>query len=489
MRRILLAVLTASASLAVVPMPAGASPGVFDASAITFARCDAPGAPTSTVYAPNITRRLGGIAGWSTPFYVQNTGSYVTSVETSFYAFDTGVLVACHKTTALEPQRTVREEPSAAIDLLDDKQYAVIVRSFGAPVAVTVNQLQTSNARVEALSYAGFTTGATTVYVPNVTRRFYGYDVPLIVQNLGSLVASVTAAFRSFDGTYALNVPLSLAPGRSGVIDPDYTPGLVDGTQYAVTLTSDQPIAVVANAHNETIGPIAFSYSGLATGAPTLWAAFAAKGATFSNVVVQNIGTISTTATLMFTPTSGGTAQSFTMPAILPGRSAAFDVRFDRGNAQPGVAECGSLATATCLGDGIYALKITASSPIAAVILPNSSTTGGAYVAASFVTSRALLPVVQRDVDGWTTTMYVQSASATSVAIRYFDIVTGEFAGMQTVPLVPGSAIAIDAATVAGLLSGREYSVSLEPQFSIAVVAVARTTRPGDGLMIYEGTP
>src|SRR5687767_15178618 len=39
--------------------------------------------------------------------------------------------------------------------------------------------------------------------------------------------------------------------------------GLRDGTQYAVTLTSTQPIAVVVNAHNETGAPVAFSHNGI----------------------------------------------------------------------------------------------------------------------------------------------------------------------------------------------------------------------------------
>src|SRR4029078_8498526 len=152
-----------------------------------------------------------------------------------------------------------------------NRQYSVVVRSYGAPVFAAVNQTQLSNGKIQALSYSGFSAGALKVYVPNVTRLFCGYDIPLIIQNLGTETAFVTANFKSFDGTQNVNIPLTIGVGLSGFIVPDFTPGLVDGTQYAVTVTSNQAVAVVANAHNESIGPLAFSHNGLATGGATVF--------------------------------------------------------------------------------------------------------------------------------------------------------------------------------------------------------------------------
>jgi len=51
---------------------------------------DNPPALTSTVYLPNITRRLGGRNGFHTSFIIQNTGTVKTQLEVSFYKFTDG---------------------------------------------------------------------------------------------------------------------------------------------------------------------------------------------------------------------------------------------------------------------------------------------------------------------------------------------------------------------------------------------------------------
>lgn len=449
-------------------------------------RCDSAGTPTSTTYLPNITRRLGGASGWDTPFYVQNAGATSTTIEASFYYFDTGALATCHKTTGVAPGASILDDPNLASDLTDDKQYSVVIRSFGASAVATVNQTQTSGGRIEALSYGGFSSGALKVYVPNVTRRFFGYDIPLIIQNIGTSTAFVTANFKSFDGTQNVNIPLTIGVGLSGVIDPDFTTGLVDQTQYAVTVTSNQPVAVVANAHNEAIGPLAFSHNGLASGATVVYGPWATKGTTFSNVVVQNLGAAATTATLTFKPTSGAAAQVFTTDVIPAGGASAFDVRFTNGIALAGAASCGSTASATCLGDGDYGLTVSASQPVAAVVLPNSNTLAGAYLAAANITSKALAPVVQRNVGGWNSPIWVQSITATSATLSFYAVGTGSLATSLPLSLAPGMTTRVDPAAVNGLVNGQQYSLVIDASGTIAAAIQEFNAQAGDGLMVYE---
>src|SRR2546422_4213585 len=62
------------------------------------ASCTDPGPDTgptltTTVYLPNITRRLGGPNGFYTPFIIQNTGAANTELEVSFYKFTAGSCV------------------------------------------------------------------------------------------------------------------------------------------------------------------------------------------------------------------------------------------------------------------------------------------------------------------------------------------------------------------------------------------------------------
>jgi len=191
--------------------------------------------------------------------------------------------VTCRKISGLQPYTSFADVPNNDTDLPGDSQFAVVVRSFGAQVISVVNEHQglLTPARAEALSYTGLTAGATSVYVP-----FVGKPEPapcsapqqsellcnlrwlttFVMQNFGQMDAVVTARFVSYDGASAATLMRSIAPGRSQFIDPSIEPLLVAGRYYAVTLTSSQPIGVIANAHDDAptqTAPRAFSYNGM----------------------------------------------------------------------------------------------------------------------------------------------------------------------------------------------------------------------------------
>src|SRR5438132_3780880 len=208
--------------------------------------CDTPGTPTKSIYLPNITRYLGGPTGWYTPFIVQNTGTTLTTLEVSFYKFSDGSLIVCRKIPNLFPGTSFADVPNNDLDLPFDSQFAVVVRSFGGTIVSVVNEHGGSGTRSEAMSYDGFSSGSTSVFLPNITRRFFGFDTPFIIQNLGTQQTAANATFVSFDGTAPSVTSLRVIdPGRSQFIDPNYEPGLVDGHQYSVTVTALQPISVV----------------------------------------------------------------------------------------------------------------------------------------------------------------------------------------------------------------------------------------------------
>src|ERR1051326_8123901 len=106
------------------------------------AGCGTPGQPTRTLYLPNITKTLGGAAGWYTPFIVQNVGVASTDLEVSFFRFSDGTLVACRRVSGLAPFRSFADVPNNDLDLPADSQFAVVVRSFGADVIAVVNEHQ-----------------------------------------------------------------------------------------------------------------------------------------------------------------------------------------------------------------------------------------------------------------------------------------------------------------------------------------------------------
>ena len=241
-------------------------------------------------------------------------------------------------------------------------------------------------------------------------------------------------------------------------------PGLRDQTQYAVTVNSSQPVGVVANAHNEAIGPVAFSHNGLAAGATTVYGPWATKGATFSNVVVQNLGTAAATATLSFKPTSGAAAQVFTTPAIPAGGAQAFDVRYTNGIAIQSAPLCGSVASATCLGDGDYGLIVTSTQPVAAVVLPNSNTLAGAYVGLTTPTTKTLLPVAQRNAQGWSAPIWLQSVTASSATLTF-------------IPVGGGAPVVVTTSLTAGVTKRIEPTTTARPQLPVHSWSFRRTAR------------
>ena len=458
------------------------------------------GTPTDTVYLPNITKTLGGPNGYVTPFIVQNVGTTATQLEVSFYRFSDGCLVTRRAVNSLAPGTSFADIPNNDFDLPQDTQFSVVVRSFGAKIVSVVNEVQGSGATFQGLAYTGSSTGATKVYLPNVTRRFYGYDVPFIIQNLGTATAQATASFISFDGGIRYSRTLLIDPGRSGVVDPNYEPGytgavgsgLRDQTQYAVTVTSDQPVAVVVNAYNDTGNPVAYSHNGLAAGASTLYGPYAAKGADgvnrFSPIVVQNVGTSAVAPVLTFTPQgTAGPAQTFTGPSVAPGASWAFDPRFTLGTTTP----C-TVQSSTCLGNGSYSVVISASGgQIAAVILPVSDATAMAYSAAATATPRVYLPNVTRTLggpNGYSTPIILQSGGATSVTLRWYRFTDGSLVTTTTHTLPASGAVSIDPRTVAGLSDDTQYAVVADGTGGGIVGIVEELSfGGGDAAFIYEG--
>src|SRR2546428_3243999 len=111
--------------------------------------------PTTTVYLPNITRYLGGVAGWQTPFIVQNIGLVTTRLEVSFYKFTDGSLVTCRAIDGLQAGTSFADVPNNELFLPADAQFSVVVRSFGSAVVSGVNEHKNPRGAPDAASHGG----------------------------------------------------------------------------------------------------------------------------------------------------------------------------------------------------------------------------------------------------------------------------------------------------------------------------------------------
>ncbi|MEX2046897.1 MAG: hypothetical protein WEE03_07015 [Chloroflexota bacterium] len=462
--------------------------------------CARPATPNTTVYLPNITKTLGGPSGWYTPFIVQNTNRFsITSLQVDFYSFSTGVLVARRDICALSPGQSFADVPNNDVDLANDSQYAVVVKSYMTDIVAVVNEHQGSGAGAEAGSYVGATMGATKVSLPNIVRRFFGFVTPFIIQNVGTSGTTATASFISFDGTKTASITRQIEPGRSKFIDPNSEIDLADQTQYSVTVTASQPISIIVNTHKDAPGdpaPVMYSANGIVGGADTLYGPYAVKnvagvGKGLSTIVVQNTGTASATPTLVFTPLGGSGITSFIGPALAAGAAWAFDPRYTTGNTT--LPLCGAAASAGCLANGEYSFVASAGagSSIAAVVNVIGDTTAAGYSAATQPATRIFMPNVTRRLggaDGWTTPLLLQSVTATSLKLSWYRFADGALAASQERPITPKQSIRIDPRDVLGLVDETQYAVVVDAVGGTATgIVVELNFQGGDGAMIYEG--
>jgi hypothetical protein len=438
------------------------------------------GLPTYTVYLPNITKTLGGANGWHTPFIVQNVGTATGYLDVQFYDFTTGALKAT-RTATVQPGRSFVDSPRDEADLPGDSQFSVVVTSSGSPIVAVVNEHQGPGAGNEALSYSGASAGANTVYLPLVSNMVSGWLTTMIMQNVGTTTTTVTASFISLDGTKTATVTRTILPGRSAFIDPRVESSLVAGTEYAAKLTAAQPIAVVANDHNDlpgTVAPRGDSYNAVNVGAGvTTYLPYIAKntdsvGRT-SRIVVQNAGTTTATPTISLVPFTGpATSTGVTAPAIAPGASWAFT---------PTVA------------DGEYSATITGGS-FAALVLTETATTSMHYAGTSTPANKLFMPNITRVLTqdattdpGWNTPILLHSATATNGTLKWYSFSTGALVLSQSITLVQNQTLRVDPKAVTGLTNNSQYAVVFESTSGTAVALVTELNLiGGDTAMIYK---
>jgi hypothetical protein len=437
-----------------------------------------------TVYLPNITKTLGGADGWHTPFIVQNVGATTTSITVSFYKFIDGSLVATRKADLL-PGRSFVDSPRDDPDLPDNAQFSVVITSSAGPVVAVVNEHQGFDAGNEALSYSGIATGSSRVALPLVYKNIDDWITTLIVQNVGAFTTDVTASFVSLDGKNRATVSRTIDAGRSKFIDPRVEPSIAPGVIYSVTVSSAEPIAVVANSHHDLLGvmpAMGDSYNGVpSTTATTTYLPFVPAhtdgiGA-FSRLYIENGGGAPAVPTLQFTRLGSSAPADPTAtvrgPTLQPGEGYTVMAQ---------------------VPDGDYSLTISGGS-FAAVVAIFTNASAMHYTSTTTPASKLFLPNVTRALSfapgdpGWTTPIYVQSVTAASATVKWYRFSDGTLVTSQEVPLAPGATTRIDPATVSGLSDRSQYAVTIESAGTLVAIVTEINPFGGDDAMIYKGFP
>jgi hypothetical protein len=438
---------------------------------------------TTTVYLPNITRMLGGPDGWNTPFIVQNVGTASTNLTFEFRRFSDGAVVKTRTVAGLAPGTSVFHCPNCDNELAAGGQYSVVIKSFGSPVVAVVNEHQNeaNPQRQEALSYDGLTSGSTKVYLPFVAALSGGFYCTVITQNLGVGLASVTADFKSYDNLKTAQLTRAISAGGSQFIDPRFESKLTAGTEYAVSMTSTQPVGVVVNCHNDDASnpaPRAFSYNGvLASSENRTFAPYVAKNVSgrTSRVIVQNAGMSPAQPTLYWgslgAPVSTGLSGP---PAVAPGAVWTYDF------------------ASSPLPDGERSIVVTGGQ-FAVLVDTRSSTTAMGYVGTAEPATRIYLPNITRTLGGptgWTTPIVVQSQDGFAATLKWFRFADGVLVYTQrlTFSTFSGMSIKIDPRSLPQLSDDTQYAVAIEAsEGGFGAIVLELNDRGGDSAMAYEG--
>jgi hypothetical protein len=439
--------------------------------------------PTTTIYLPNITRMLGGADGWNTPFIVQNVGVSSTNLTFEFRRFSDGAVVKTRTVPGLAPGTSVFHCPNCDNELAAGGQFSVVIKSFGSPVVAVVNEHQNeaNPQRQEALSYDGLASGSTKVYLPYVAALSGGFYCTVIAQNLGTAIASATAAFKSYDGLKTATLARTIVAGGSQFIDPRFEANLTAGTEYAVTWTSNQPLGVVVNCHNDDASnpaPRAFSYNGVLAGSELrTFAPYAAKNVNgrTSRVIVQNMGTVPAQPVLHWGSLGGPITTFLNGPAALaPGSVWTYDF---------GTTSLPDGERSIYLSGGQFALLVDTRSPTTAM-----GFTGGTEYA-----TRVYLPNITRTLGGatgWTTPIVVQSQDGWAATLKWYRFADGVLVHTQLLSFgfEPAMSIKVDPRSIPQLTDNTQYAVTIEAsRGGVGAVVLELNDRGGDSAMSYEG--
>ena len=108
--------------------------------------------PATRLFLPNVTRRLGGADGWSTPLVLQTITA--TSLKISWYRFADGSLAVAQE-LPVTPKQSIRIDPRDVLGLADETQYAVVVDAIGGTATGIVVELNFQGGD-GAMIYEGF---------------------------------------------------------------------------------------------------------------------------------------------------------------------------------------------------------------------------------------------------------------------------------------------------------------------------------------------
>lgn len=186
---------------------------------------------------------------------------------------------------------------------LADGRYSVVIEST-ARVATIANLIGEGDINFNG-SYSGFDAGASPFFLPGVYYAYYGWYSLLSVQNVGSAAADITVSISCVEGATGTLTATGVPMNASVHFDLEETvpTGFTASTvcHGSASITSTQPVVAVDN-QTAPAGGNMQSYSGVATGAPTIYipALYKAYYGWAAALVIRKVDAGSTTVTIEY---------------------------------------------------------------------------------------------------------------------------------------------------------------------------------------------
>lgn len=173
--------------------------------------------------------------GWNAAMSIQNVSTTAAAVTVTYSG-------GFSKDYAIQPNSAVAIYIPAETALPSGLMSATVTSDQD--VAVSVNISNNSN---RAATYNGVDNATTTVFAPNVMKRYYKYSSSVTCQNLGAVATTMTISYAGQVG--ATETSASIAPKASWEVYLPAKTALPDGYNGSATVTAAQPIACVINSN------------------------------------------------------------------------------------------------------------------------------------------------------------------------------------------------------------------------------------------------
>jgi hypothetical protein len=193
----------------------------------------------TTVYVPALYHDY---YTWSSSLNIRKIGSGNTVVTVTYSDGAPSSLCNLTDTTPGCMLYMPKEHPAKG-------RFAATITSTSLPIVAIVNA---ANPNKQAQTYEGFTDGKSSVGLPTVMKKYYGWDTSFTCQNVGSVTTTLNIVYQG----YAVNAynTKSLSPGESIEIYQPAEAFLPNGYRGSVTVTANATGAKIACIVNQTHG-------------------------------------------------------------------------------------------------------------------------------------------------------------------------------------------------------------------------------------------